>query len=296
MLQLEPTRLDAIPIVGQSKPLTIALLYDKITTIVKLSGGEIKLRKLIDRVAIVTGAAGAGIGQATARALAREGASVVVSDSHAERASAVAKDIAVSSRAQTLGIQCDVSDPAQVNNMVAETLERFGQIDILVNNAGITQLFSTWEMPDEAWDLVLRVNLSGTFYCTKAVLPHMISRRSGTIINLSSIAAYLSVKDAGSAYSAAKAGIIGFTKAVAAEVGEYNIRVNVIAPSIIWNEFIARAPELYAEAATNLAPQIPMGRFGKPEEVANTIVFLASDEASYISGAVISITGGFHTW
>jgi len=166
----------------------------------------------------------------------------------------------------------------------------------LGNNAGINQLFATWEMPDEAWESVVKVNLSGTFYCTRAVLPYMIRRSSGAIINLSSVAAYISSKDSGSAYSAAKAGIIGFTKTVAAEVGKYNIRVNVVAPGMIWNEFMAGAPSLYTEAANNLAPQIPMGRFGTPEEVANTIAFLASDEASYISGAVISVTGGFHTW
>ena len=252
--------------------------------------------RLLNRVAIVTGAAGAGIGQATARALAREGAAVVVADSHAKRASSVAKDIAVSSGVQTLGIQCDVSDPTQVKNMVTETLERFGQIDILVNNAGINQLFPTWEMPDEAWDLVVKVNLSGTFYCTRAVLPHMIDRRSGAIVNLSSLAAYISSKDSGSAYSATKGGIISFTKTVAAEVGEYNIRVNVVAPSLIWNEFMTRVPGLRQGFYEELRSQIPMARFGKPEEVANTVVFLASDEASYISGAVISITGGFHTW
>lgn len=247
-------------------------------------------------MAIVTGAAGAGIGQATARRLAREGASVVISDAHAKRPFSVAKEIMETSEVKTLGIQCDVSDLAQVNDMVSQTLERFGQIDILVNNAGINQLFAAWEMPDEAWESVVKVNLSGTFYCTRAVLPYMIRRSSGAIINLSSVAAYISSKDSGSAYSAAKAGIIGFTKTVAAEVGKYNIRVNVVAPGMIWNEFMAGAPALYAEAANNLTPQIPMGRFGKPEEVANTIAFLASDEASYISGAVISVTGGFHTW
>jgi len=252
--------------------------------------------RLADKVAIVTGAAGAGIGQATARALAREGASVVVADSHAKRASSVAKDIETSSGVQTLGIQCDVSDLAQVNNMVSQTLERLGHIDILVNNAGINQLFTTWEMPDEAWDLVVKVNLSGTFYCTRAVLPHMIERRSGAIINLSSIAAYISSKDSGSAYAATKGGIIAFTKTVAAEVGEYNIRVNAVAPSLIWNEFMDRVPGLREGFYEELIRQIPAGRFARPEEVANTIVFLASDKASYISGAVISITGGFHTW
>ena len=252
--------------------------------------------RLADKVAIVTGAAGAGIGQATARALAREGASVVISDAHAKRPFSVAKEIMETSGVKTLGIQCDVSDLAQVKDMVSQTLERFGQIDILVNNAGINQLFATWEMPDEAWESVVKVNLSGTFYCTRTVLPYMIRRSSGAIINLSSIAAYISSKDSGSAYSAAKAGIIGFTKTVATEVGKYNIRVNVVAPGMIWNEFMAGTSTLYAEAANNLAPQIPMGRFGKPEEVANTIAFLASDEASYISGAVISVTGGFHTW
>lgn len=252
--------------------------------------------RLADKVAIVTGAAGAGIGQATAQALAREGARVVVSDSHAKRASSVAEDIAASSGLKTLGIQCDVSDPTQVKNMVDETLERFGQIDILVNNAGTNRLFPTWETPDEAWDLVIKVNLTGTFYCTRAVLPHMINRKCGIIINLSSVAAHVASKDNGSAYAAAKAGIIGFTKMVAAEVGEYNIRVNVISPSLIWNEFISRVPGLREGFYEELLRQIPMGRFGKNEEVANAIVFLASDDASYISGAVISITGGFHTW
>ena len=247
-------------------------------------------------MAIITGAAGAGIGQATARTLAANGAKVIIADSHAGRAVSVAKDIMVSTGMQTLGIQCDVSESTQVTNMVNKILEQFGQIDILVNNAGINKVIPICEMTDETWDQVVKTNLFGTFYCTRAVLPHMINHRSGVIINLSSVAAHLSSKNNGSAYAASKGGIISFTKSVAAEVAQYNIRLNAIAPSLISHEFLSRVPGWDEKFYKELLEQMPMGRFGEPEEVAKTILFLASDDASYISGAVISVTGGYQTW
>jgi len=252
------------------------------------------MRLLEDKVAVITGAAGIGIGQATARALAREGALIVVSDAHAKRPFAVAEDIKTTFGVKTMGIQCDVSNRSQVRNMVSQTIKRFGKIDILVNNAGRGGVFPVWEMPDETWDMIIGVNLNGTFNCTKAILPKMIEQRSGVIINLSSIAAHMCSPHDGVAYCSSKAAIEAFTKVVAQEVGQYNIRVNAIAPSVIWNKFMERVPGLSPEYLQSYKDQTPLRRFGTPEEVAEAIVYLASDKASYISGAVLDMTGGFH--
>lgn len=251
--------------------------------------------ELKDRVAIVTGAGGAGIGQADAWALARNGAKVAVSDMHPKRPFEVAKKIASSLSADTLGIHCDVSDREQVDRMVQVTLERFGRIDILVNNAGINRSLPIWEIREETWKMIVDINLNGAFRCTQAVLPTMMKQKSGVIINMSSVEAYMCLPMDGAAYASAKAGIIAFTKEVAKEMGPYNIRVNAIAPALIWNEYYEKTIK-ESPSAEYFLKETPLGRFGTPEEIANTVVFLSSNKASYISGAIVSVTGGYHTW
>jgi 3-oxoacyl-[acyl-carrier protein] reductase len=252
--------------------------------------------ELKDRIAIITGAAGAGIGQADVWALARNGANVVISDAHPKRPFDLAEEVKASLPVETLGVQCNVSDFAQVQSMVKQTIERFGRIDILVNNAGANRVFPIWEISEDTWNMIIDINLTGAFRCAQAVLPAMMKQRSGVIINMSSIEAYMCSSLDGAAYACAKAGIIAFTKAVAKEVGKYNIRVNAIAPSVIWNEFLAKVPGVQLEELERIKTETPLSRFGNPEEVANAIVFLASDKASYISGAIISLTGGYNTW
>jgi len=242
------------------------------------------------KVAIVTAAAGAGIGQASARRFAQEGARLVVSDAHAKRAQEIAEAISRDHGREVLGLEVDVRNVDQVNRMVEVALEEFGQIDILMNNAGINKLSPVWEMDDETWQLVIDVNLTGTFNCTRAVLPHMIERGSGAIVNMSSSAGWLGSRDGESHYCAAKAGIMAFTRAVAAEVGRRGVRVNAIAPGLIYNEFLSRIyPADFFERAKR---GVPLGRLGEPPDVADLALFLASDMSGYITGEVICISGG----
>ncbi len=250
--------------------------------------------KLSGKVAIVTAAAGAGVGQATVRALAKEGADVVVSDAHAQRPFTVAEDIASKLGVKALGIQCDVSNVTQVENMVKKTLDEFGRIDILVNDAGVNNARPLLETTDENWDWIINVNLKGAFYCARAVAPAMIKQKWGRIINFSSIVALNGNPDDGPAYVAAKAGILGLTKELANELAPHSITVNVIAPGFIWNPFLERtagySPEVFAE----LEKKIPVGRRGYPDDIANTIAFLVSDEASYITGQTFCVNGGWY--
>ncbi|MFQ5827621.1 MAG: SDR family NAD(P)-dependent oxidoreductase [Candidatus Methylomirabilia bacterium] len=246
--------------------------------------------KLTDRVAIVTAAAGAGIGQAVARRFAEEGAQVVISDAHARRVQEVAAKMQKDYGREVPAFGVDVTRKDQVEAMVQATAERFGRIDILFNNAGINKLEPVWEMSDETWNLVLNVCLTGTFYVTRAVLPHMIRQRRGTVVNMASIAGWMA-SDAGQAhYCAAKAGIMAFTRAVAAECSKHEIRANAIAPGVIYNEFLSRIyPPGYFEARKE---QALLGRLGEPAEVANLALFLASDDSAYITGEIFCISGG----
>jgi 3-oxoacyl-[acyl-carrier protein] reductase len=247
---------------------------------------------LDEKVAIVTAAAGAGIGQAVARMFAQEGAEVVVTDAHARRVQETAEAMSRDYGRPFMALQVDVRQEDQVREMVSRTLERYGHIDILVNNAGINRLSPVWEMDDETWDLVIGVNLTGTFRCTRAVLPHMIERRQGSIINLASVAGWLGSNEGEAHYCAAKAGVMAFTRAVAAEVGRYGIRVNAIAPGLIYNPFLERIyPKEFFEG---FAKRVPLGRVGEPPDVAKLALFLASDLSSYITGEVICISGGMY--
>ena len=242
------------------------------------------------RVAIVTAAAGAGIGHATARRMGEEGAKVVVTDAHARRVEEVASAMSKDLDQEVLALQVDVRNVDDVTRMVDATLERHGQIDILMNNAGINKLSPVWEMDDETWRLVIDVNLTGTFNCMRAVLPHMIERKSGAIVSMASSAGWIGGGDGEAHYSAAKAGIMGLTRAVAAEVGPHGVRVNAIAPGLIYNEFLERIyPKEFFE---RYAKRVPLGRVGQPPDVAELAVFLASDMSRYITGEVINISGG----
>ena len=203
--------------------------------------------RLDGQVAIVTAAAGAGIGQAAARRFLSEGAELVISDAHARRVEGMATALSNEAGREVLGLEVDVTNKDQVQRMVDVALEKFGKIDILINNAGINRLEPVWEMSDETWDLVINVNLKGTFYCTRAVLPSMMERGGGCIINMSSSIGWMAEGDGEAHYAAAKAGIMGFTRAVAAEVAGKGIRVNAIAPGVIYNEFLSRVypPEFF---------------------------------------------------
>lgn len=246
--------------------------------------------KLQNRVALLTAAAGAGIGQTTARVMAREGASVVVTDAHEERAVSVADMIHDEYGADTMGMRCDVTKKEDVERVVAATMKRFGRIDILFNNAGTNRPSQVVDMTDEAWELVINTSLSGTFYCCRAVLPAMIAQKRGRIVSITSVAAFRGLKAGHAHYAAAKAGVMAFTRCLAMEVAEHYITVNTVAPSFIYNEFI---PHIYPEEEIQrMYEEIPYPRKGTPEDIANTVLFLVSDEGEYVTGQTICVTGG----
>ena len=246
-------------------------------------------KRFSDKVAIVTGAAGAGMGRATARAFAREGAREMICDVNAERLPQASEDIG-STGAEVLSMRCDVSKAEQVEAMVKRTLDEWGKVDILVNNAAANVLCELVDLTEKLWNLMIDVSLKGTFYCCRAVVPGMIERRYGRIINFSS-GSVLQGLPSHCAYASAKAGIIGLTRTLAAEVGKHNITVNCVCPILVWNDDIARMP--YPEGTwEKTLEEIPLGRFGTPDDAAALVLFLASDDASYLSGDTITIGGG----
>lgn len=243
------------------------------------------LQNLVDRVAIVTGAS-RGIGKAAAIALATEGAKVVVNYARSQDAA-----LAVVSEIEAMGgsaiaLKADVSKNEEVEDLIKQTQDNFGRIDVLVNNAGITQDTLLLRMKPEQWKAVIDLNLTGVFLCTKAVSKIMLKQRSGRIINIASVAGQMG--NPGQAnYSAAKAGVIGFTKTVAKELANRGITVNAVAPGFIETDM---THDLQSEEIIKF---IPLGRYGKPEEVAGTIRFLAADPAAaYITGQVFNVDGG----
>lgn len=244
--------------------------------------------KLKDKVAFVTGAA-QGIGKAIALALAKEGADVVVADINEELAAQTAAE-AGKLGVKTLALKMNVADPADVDGAVKQAADKLGRIDILVNNAGITKDNLLIRMKKEDWDAVLSVNLSGVFNCTKAVSSLMMKQRCGKIINIASIVGQMG--NFGQAnYAASKAGVIGFTKTVARELAARNITVNAIAPGFIQTAMTEKLPE---DVKGKMMEQIPLGKFGLPEDVANAVVFLAGPESDYITGQVIAVNGGMY--
>jgi 3-oxoacyl-[acyl-carrier protein] reductase len=240
------------------------------------------------KIALVTGAA-QGIGRDIALALATDGADVAICDVNLEAAQKTAGDIEAKGR-KSLALKANVAASADVTAMVDQVVEKFGRIDILVNNAGITRDGLILRMKDEDWDLVLDINLKGAFLCTKATLRHMSKQRGGTIINIASIVGAMG--NAGQAnYVASKAGLIGLTKTIAREYANRGITANAVAPGFIDT---AMTQALSENVRQELAKQIPMGKLGTPEDVANAVRFLASPWASYISGQVIHVNGGMY--
>lgn len=242
--------------------------------------------RLQDKVAIITGS-GRGIGRETALLFAREGAKVVVSDVDSASGEQTATQIRRSG-GTAIFVRADISKRAEAQWLADTTAKEFGRIDILVNNAGILRDATLVKMTEELFDQVIAVNLKGVFHCTQAVAPVMVQQGKGKIINVSSVVA-LYGNFGQTNYVAAKAGVIGMTKVWARELGRKGICVNAVAPGFISTEMVKSVPEKVLEA---MKEKIPLGRLGEPREVAQLFLFLASDEANYINGAVISIDGG----
>ena len=242
---------------------------------------------LKDKIAMVTGAS-RGIGAAIAKRLASEGAKVAINyNSSKEQALRVLS--AVQEVSEGMLVQGDVSVQADAEKVLSEVIENWGKIDILVNNAGINRDKLLMRMDASDWDDVMNVNLRGTFLCTKLVLPYLIKQRRGNIVNVSSVVG-LSGNPGQVNYAASKAGLVGFTKALAREVASRNITVNALAPGFITSG--GMVDELSSDAKETILKKIPMGRFGTVDEVAECCLFLCSDQSSYITGQVITMDGG----
>jgi 3-oxoacyl-[acyl-carrier protein] reductase len=238
------------------------------------------------KVAIVTGGA-QGIGKSIATQLALAGANVVIADVMEEKAKSTAEEISQSGN-EAISIGVDVSSLSSVEEIVKKTLDKFGRIDILVNNAGVTRDALVMRMKEEDWDLVLDINLKGAFNCIKIVSPVMMKQKSGKIVNIASIVGISG--NAGQAnYSASKGGLIALTKTCAKELASRQINVNAVAPGFIQTSMTERLP---AQVKEKLSSQIPLGKIGKPEDVASAVLFLVSEKSSYITGEVIKVDGG----
>ncbi len=243
---------------------------------------------LSGKIALVTGAA-QGIGREIALALAEDGADVAICDVNLDAAQKTAADIGAKGR-RSLAVKANVAASAEATAMIDQVVEKLGRLEILVNNAGITRDGLILRMKEEDWDLVLDINLKGAFICAKAALKHMTKQRSGTIINIASIVGAMG--NAGQAnYVASKAGLIGLTKTIAREYANRGITANAVAPGFIET---AMTQALSENVRQELAKQIPMGKLGTPEDVANAVRFLASPRASYISGQVLHVNGGMY--
>lgn len=244
------------------------------------------MKDLEGKVAIVTGASG-GIGQAVAIAMASAGADVAICGQNQGRLDATAELIKATGR-RVLSFSMNISHADAVQKMVDDVTASWGRIDVMVNNAGITRDGLIMRMSEEDWDEVINVNLKSIFLCTRAVCRTMMKQRSGSIINISSIIGLIG-NPGQSNYSASKGGIISFTKSIARELASRNIRANAIAPGFIETSMTEKIPE---NLQKKMLEAIPLGRYGKPENVADLAVFLAGDRSSYITGQVISICGG----
>lgn len=244
------------------------------------------------RVALVTGGAGAGIGSHTVRRIARDGGSVAVVDIHEKRCRAVADEIAQETGRRVVAFPGDIADRARMQDVVGEVERELGPIDVLVNNAAENVLAPIREFSLKDWDRVLDVDLTAAFHLVRLVLPGMIERRRGAIVNISSIAGWLGDANEGreAPYACAKAAMFGLTRSVAFEGGPFGVRCNAVAPGLIWSKFVAR----YEEQFRPDIEKTPLRRFGKPEEVAELVAFLASDRSAFITGEAINISGGWY--
>lgn len=243
------------------------------------------------RVAVVTAGAGAGIGAAVVRQLAADGLSVVVTDAHERRCKAYADTLSKEFGRTFMALTLDVTDYEAVGAALDRTAKEFGRLDVLVNNAGWSKIEPVAQMSRETWLRCLDVDLNGTFYCMRHALPHMIARNSGAIVNISSIAAWEASTEHGAAYSAAKAGVMALTRVAAAENGQYGIRVNAVAPGLIYNEFLKKIyPQEFFDGYAEKRSRV--GRVGKPQDVADVVSFLVSDRAGYVTGEVYGVSGG----
>lgn len=250
--------------------------------------------RLLNKVACVTGA-GSGIGRATALAFARQGADVLVNDLYLESAEAVAAEVASIGK-KALAVQADVSNRGQVDDMIQRAMDEYGKIDILVNNAGHGHGVPFHEMSAQDWDRIFEVHVGGAFNCTRGLIGQMIDNKWGRIINMSSVAAN---GEAGHVhYSAAKAALVGFAKALAKEVGPFGITVNAVAPGLIETpifQAMGISQEEIDQAFDHYLPLTVVGRVGQPEDIAEACLYLASEEAGFVTGQVISPNGGYYT-
>jgi NAD(P)-dependent dehydrogenase (short-subunit alcohol dehydrogenase family) len=244
--------------------------------------------RLTNRIALVTGG-GSGIGQAISLLFAQEGAKVAVADRYLERAESTAERIR-SAGGSALALKADVSSQAEVNTMAEQAIAVYGKVDTLVNNAGLSLGSDILTIDEATWDLNINVVLKSVYLCSKAILPSMIANGKGAIINISSVNGLTGIGE--EAYSAAKAAIINLTQNMAVRYGRDQVRANVICPGTIqtpiWAERVEKDPDVFGK----LAKWYPLGRVGQPEDVARAALFLASDEASWISGATLNVDGG----
>lgn len=245
------------------------------------------MKRLEGKVAVITGGA-QGIGKAAAEKFAREGASLAIWDMNEEKGGALVQEL-IASGARAIFQSVDVAKLESAERAAKETLDRFGKIDILINNAGITRDASLLKMTFEQWRQVIDVNLTGVFNCAKAVAPSMVERKYGRIVNASSVVGIYG-NFGQTNYVATKAGVIGLTRVWARELGRKGVTVNAVAPGFIATEMIQTVPEKILDV---IKERTPLQRFGAPEDVANVYCFLASDEAAFINGAVISVDGGY---
>lgn len=242
--------------------------------------------RLKDKVAIITGS-GRGLGKEAALLFAREGAKVVVCDVNEEWAKSTAREIQEAGGV-AIAVHVDVTSPESVKAMVDETLKEFGRIDVLVNNAGVTADALLVKMTDEQWDKVINVNLKGVFNCTRAVAPVMIGQGRGKIVNTSSVVGiYGNIGQTN--YIASKAAIIGMTRGWAKELGRKGVNVNAVAPGFTMTDMMATVPE---KILASIKEKTPLGRLGAPKDIAYAYLYLASDEADFVNGAVLQVDGG----
>lgn len=244
--------------------------------------------RLLDKVVVITGGA-RGIGRTFALAMAREGGDIIIVDLMMKHAQDVSDEVKSMGR-ESLAIEADISEAEDVKKMGNLVLEKYGRLDVLINNAGTSRVVKTEDTSDEQWNIVINTNLKGTFLCSRAFIPAMVKRKSGKIINISSVMGWVGASGYAQ-YCAAKAGIIGFTRALAVELAEYNINVNCIAPGVIATKgMLLRISE---EEAKKQAQKAPLGRMGKPEDLLGALMLLATEEGSFITGETINVNGGW---